>query len=80
MAREANIYEVLWLANEMGYCARDLIAPLSKGLALLLSDPERFKKFDSPNGWGVYEHFVLFVANYLEACISNPDAYINVSR
>ena len=80
MAREANIYEALWLANEMGYCARDLIEPLSKGLVLLLSDPARFKKFNSPNGWGMYEHFVPFVANYLEACIANPDAQISVSR
>jgi hypothetical protein len=80
MAREADIYEVLWLAEEMGYCARDLISPLSKGLALLLSDPERFKKFNSPNGWGMYEHFVPFIANYLEACIANPDAQISVSR
>jgi hypothetical protein len=80
MAREANIYEALWLADEMGYCARDLIAPLSKGLALLVSDPERFEKFNSPNGWGMYEHFVPFVANYLEACIANPDAQISVSR
>ena len=80
MAREANIYEALWLAEEMGYCARDLINPLSKGLALLVSDPERFKKFNSPNGWGMYEHFVPFVANYLEACIANPDAQISVNR
>ena len=80
MAREANIYEVLWLAEEMGYGARDLITPLSKGLALLVSDPDRFKKFNSPNAWGMYEHFVPFVANYLAACIANPDAQINVSR
>ena len=80
MAREADIYEALWLAEEMGYCARDLIEPLSNGLALLVSSPERFEKFNSPNGWGMYEHFVPFVAQYLAACIANPDAQVNVSR
>ena len=80
MAREANIYQALWRPEDMGYCARDLITPLSKGLALLLSDPERFEKFNSPNGWGMYEHFVPFVANYLEACIANPDAQVSVNR
>ena len=81
MAREANIYEALWLAEEMGYYhASDLINPLSKGLALLVADPERFEKFNSPNGWGMYKHFVNFVAQYLAACIENPDAQISVNR
>ena len=53
--------------------------PLRAGLALLKSDPERFKKFDSPNGWGLYVHFVPFVEKYLEACEQNPDSAVEVS-
>ena len=81
MAESAGIYKALWRPEEEGYYyARDLIEPLTKGLALLTSDPERFKAFNSPNGWGMYEHFVPFVAQYLEACAANPDATVEASR
>jgi hypothetical protein len=81
MAQEAGIYQALWRPEEEGYyTANDLIEPLSKGLALLVSDPERFKVFNSPNGWGMYEHFVPFVARYLAACVAHPNAGVNVSR
>jgi hypothetical protein len=53
---------------------------LTRGLALLTSDPERFKAFNSPNGWGMYEHFVPFVAKYLEACVTHPDAGVSACR
>jgi len=81
MATEAGIYQHLWRPEELGIkFADDLIEPLTKGLELLKSDPERFKKFDSPNGWGMYIHFVPFVENYLNACKENPEATVEVSR
>ena len=81
MAREAGIYQHLWRPEELEIkLAGDLIGPLSAGLELLKANPERFEKHNSPNGWGLYEHFVPFVENYLDACIANPDAEIRVSR
>ena len=44
------------------------------------SDPERFEQFNSPNGWGLYEHFIPWIERYLEACEANPDATVSVSR
>ena len=80
MAKAAGIYEALWQPEEIGITeAWQLIAPLTDGLWFLKSDPERFKKFDSPNGWGMYVHFVPFVENYLEACKENPGATIGIS-
>jgi hypothetical protein len=81
MAEEAGIYQHLWRPEEIGIAAaEELIEPLSAGLALLKSDPARFKAFDAPNGWGLYEHFVPFVEKYLDACRENPDAFVSVSR
>ena len=81
MAEEAGIYKALWRPEEEGYYhAKDLIEPLTKGLAQLTSDPERFKAFNSPNGWGMYEHFVPFVAKYLEACVAHPEATVDANR
>lgn len=60
--------------------AREIIPLLEKGLKDLKARPSYFKKFNSPNGWGTYEHFVPFVEKYLNACLENPDAIIKVDR
>jgi hypothetical protein len=81
MAMEAGIYEALWRPEEIGIVRADqLIEPLTVGLDKLKADPEHYQKFNAPNGWGMYEHFVPFVEDYLEACKENPDAEVNVSR
>lgn len=81
MATEAGIYKHLWRPEELGITrASELIEPLTKGLALLESDPERFRAFNPPNKWGSYEGLVMFVRNYLSACVENPDAKVEVSR
>ena len=59
MAREAGIYEYLWRPEEVDIMyAWQLIAPLEEGLQKLKAEPEKFKAFDSPNGWGTYDDFV----------------------
>lgn len=81
MAMEAGIYQHLWRPEEIGITkAEQLIRPLTDGLALLKSDPERFEAFNAPNGWGMYPHLVAFVDDYLSACIDNPESFVRVSR
>ena len=81
MAADEDLYDFLWAPENLDITiASGLVLGLSKGLDLLKSDPERFKKFDSPNGWGMYEHFVPFVEDYLAACEAHPKASINISK
>jgi hypothetical protein len=81
MAAEADIYRFIWRPEELGITkAHELIEPLREGRSLLLSEPERFKKLDAENGWGVYVQFLSFVGRYLKACIEYPDADVEVSR
>lgn len=81
MADEAGIYKHLWRPEEIDITkAAQLIEPLREGMALLLSDPERFKKFDPQNKWGDYDGLVDFVREYLAACEENPNASVSVSR
>jgi hypothetical protein len=78
MANEAGIYEPLWAPAESGVTkAHDLIEPLTKGLELLKSDPERFKAYNPANGWGSYEEFVRWLTEYLAACTLYPDADVS---
>ena len=81
MAREAGIYQCLWRPEEVGLTlAGQLVEPLTKGVLLLATEKARFEKFNAPNGWGLWEHFLPFCADYLQACKDYPDATVNVSR
>lgn len=81
MASEADLYMCLWRSDELGIeTARGLIGPLSRGLAILLGDPERFMALKPPNGWGSYEGLATFAAELLKAASDFPDALIEISR
>jgi len=81
MAQAVGIYMCLWRPDEMGIGhASQLIPLLQDGLQKLKGDPEKYKKYNATNGWGVYEQFVLWVEEYLKACEDYPDAAVRVSR
>jgi len=81
MAKEAGIYKALWRPKEINITkASELIDLLEKGLTDLKAKPEHYKQFNSPNGWGMYEHFIPFIEKYLEACKIYPDATIEAYR
>ena len=60
--------------------SNDIVDLVQKGLDKLKSDPEYFKKYNAPNGWGVYENLVEFTEEYLKALKEYPEAIIQVSR
>jgi hypothetical protein len=81
MADAAGIYIPLWRPDEIGIThAKQLVGPLTAGLAKLQSDPHAFKVHNPSNGWGSYDGLVAFVADYLNACKAHPDATVRVSR
>ena len=81
MADAAGIYKVLWRPDENAITkAHQCIEPLRTGLLELVSNRRHYEQFNSPNGWGLYEHFVPFVTRILSACCEHPDADVEVSR
>ena len=60
--------------------AKDIISKIEEGLKFLKRKPEYFEEFNSPNGWDMYENFVPFVENYLNACKEHPEAIVKTSR
>lgn len=81
MAEAAGIYKHLWRPDEIEITtASELIEPLDAGLQKLSGDPEYYRTFNAPNGWGKYENLVDFVEKYLAACREYPDATVSVSR
>lgn len=81
MAQKLGIYKHLWRPEEIGIkTAGELIEPLREAVKKMRRRPEFFRKFDSPNGWGKYADFLLFLERLLNACELNPDCTIAVSR
>lgn len=82
MAKAAGLYTYLWRPEELAIATKagDLIVPLREGLERLRADPEKYKALNPPNGWGNYDDLVEFVAQYLKACETNPDATVKANR
>lgn len=81
MAKHAEFYTALWRPDEFGITkASEVAEAIREGVGFLASHPKECKQFNSPNGWGTWEHFVPFCMKYLEACEKYPDAIVEVSR
>jgi hypothetical protein len=81
MADEAGIYRCLWRPEEEGIThARQIIEPLERGLCRLVTQRSQFEQFNAENGWGSWENFVPWCANYLQACRDYPDATVRADR
>ena len=81
MADAADIYGVVWRPEENDInSASDLIPHLEQAIARMKKDPEHFKRFNSPNGWGLYKNFLPWLERLLEACNDYPSAKVSVSR
>jgi hypothetical protein len=58
----------------------EIIPVIEKGLEDMIARPAHYKTFDSPNGWGLYKHFVPFIEKYLEALKEYPESFVECSR
>lgn len=80
MAKEAEIYQVLWEAEENGIeYASQLVQPLVDGIAVMKQDPNRFRQYDAANGWGRYDNFVPWLDELLAACREHAKARVRTS-
>ena len=80
MAKAVGLYEVLWRPEEVGITTTSQMIPfLEKGLKELEANPDKYKAFNPPNGFGSYEDFVGFCKLVLHNCREYPDAVIEAS-
>jgi hypothetical protein len=75
---EAGIHDVLY--NSEGKTAQSVLPILHKGLRLMIAEPERFKKFDPPNGWGTYKHALPWLSDLINEFEEYPNGIIGVSK
>lgn len=60
--------------------ASDIIKVIEVGLQKMKDNPEHYKTFDSPNGWGLYINFIPFIEKYLAALKKYPESIVSISR
>lgn len=77
-----DFYRAIWRPEELFVIPTTtyVLPLLEEGLSELKSNRHKYEKFNSPNGWGLYEHFVPWVEEYIEKCRKNPDCRITASR
>jgi hypothetical protein len=81
LSNDKTLYDILWRPEEHGfYFAREISELLDEGWNILLSDPEKYKRYNPENGWGSYDGLCDFVYRYRNACWDNPEAELSVSR
>lgn len=81
MAAACGVYYACWRPEEINCTrAKHILPMLEEGVKLLKEHPDFYKTFDSPNGWGLYIHFLPWLEEYTEACRTYPEAKIRVSR
>lgn len=70
-----DLYDLLWKDTQTPFTGDYLnvyIAHLSYCLYVLKNDPEHYKKFNPPNGWGTYEQLCDFVESFIHALVDMP--------
>ena len=78
MWREACVYDALYMSD--GRPAWSQIATLMLGVLTMIVYPDTFKALEPANGWGNYEGALEFLQNVCQACVSNPEAIIHISK
>ena len=56
-----------WKNCENNGLCKDVIPYIEHGLAELKNYPERYKKYNAPNGWGTVESTIRFFENIIKA-------------
>ena len=81
MAEAVGLYKILWYPEEIGITsASQMIVPIEKAIKELEANPDKYKTYNPPNGWGNFDIFVGFCKSVLRTCQENPDAVIEAGR
>lgn len=56
-----------WINEDNNGFCKDVIPHIQKGYAEVTKHPEKYKKYEAPNGWGTVEGVTRFFQNIIEA-------------
>lgn len=80
MAKALGIYTYLWHPEKKNLVfAHELTNIIDDAIIEMKSNPDKYKTYDSANGWGVYDDFLNFLEKLRIASIQFPDSRIQIS-
>lgn len=77
MAREAGIVDCIWMDNKTP--AKDILPIIEAGLSDMISNPDKYAKFNASNGWGTYDQFIPWLKDYVYHLREYPDSIASAS-
>jgi len=81
MATALGIHEQIWKPDSVGITTANQVIPhLEEAIRKMKDNPEFYRAFDSPNGFGKYDDFLAWLEEYLVACNKYPNATVTASR
>lgn len=78
MWKEAGVYTALY--ESTGKKAQEVLAVLEAGLTKMHNNPDYFKQFNAPNGWGTYENAVKWLTDLIVEFKAYPEGVIGISK
>jgi hypothetical protein len=63
-----------------GRPAANFAEGLASAIEAIESDPDRYRQYEPPNGWGTLETTLKFLRDLLHACQCHPRTTVRVSR
>ena len=81
MAEAAGFYQELWRGDECGVETAGELAPhLNAGINKFKANPDKYRNYDSPNGWGTFDNFLPWLVDLYLACREYPSAHVTQCR
>jgi len=81
MARVCGVYHACWKPEKINcFQAKHILKLLRQGLTNLQAFPDFYKQFNASNDCGIYDQFIKFLNEYINACKKYPEAIITVWR
>lgn len=78
MWKKAGVYDSLYSSDKK--TAKEVLPILKKGLIKMIDNPEKYKQFNSPNGWGTYKDALPWLMELIVEFEKNPDGVIEISK
>lgn len=69
-----------WLDELEGRKGFEVIELLTNAIIRMVKDPDHFKQFDAPNGWGTFNDALPWLIQLKEECVKNPNDEIELFK
>ena len=80
MAEALGVYELLWHPEKTpDMKAKNILPEINKAITELTINPEKYKEYEAPNGWGTISGMLRFLQKVRAACEEFPESRLEAN-